>query len=478
MKKIVKWIIILVVAIAAIGGGVYSKNQPIVLETKKVEPTTATLDFTEQGIVVAQRVAEVYSLTSGKIVNLLVKEGQQIKVGDIICELDKTSFELELKQVEMNTESIKAQRDNLRVEEQRRRDTLVSSKNNLASELKTLESQQSGANQSKEEQLQLKDEQVRLQNIVIAQSETDLARAIENLDKVETLWKSGGLPKKDYDDAVKAVSLAETALEQNKQQIEVIKNTADVVNTEQYEAMKQAIETQIDGINDDLNKNYSEAMYKYYTALMDANEISSLKLKDQMDYCSVSSPVSGTITTLYIKDTNVVTQQTPVASITTEGENNIEVFVSTKDVDVIKEGNKVELSLERRLNDVASTGTVKGLDDKATIKVSALGVEERRVKVTITPDDPKEFKEGYDVDVKFNYYREENKITVPKTATFKENDVDMVWVIKDGAAAKVQVTKGAELRSDTVVEGINAGDIVVTDSSSALLKEGVKVKVE
>jgi hypothetical protein len=106
-----------------------------------------------------------------------------------------------------------------------------------------------------------------------------------------------------------------------------------------------------------------------------------------------------------------------------------------------------------------------------------LGIEERKVKVTVTPDMPNELNDGYNVDVKFHYYFEENKLTVPKTALFKENGVDMVWAVQNGRLVKIPVQKGVELRTEIVIDnGLIGGIIVITDCNLSGLKEGIKVR--
>jgi hypothetical protein len=120
---------------------------------------------------------------------------------------------------------------------------------------------------------------------------------------------------------------------------------------------------------------------------------------------------------------------------------------------------------------------VSAIENSAEVKISALGIEERKVKVTVTPDMSNELNEGYNVDVKFHYYFEENKLAVPKTALFKENGVDMVWIVQNGRAVKTPIQKGAELRTEFVIDrGLNEGVIVITDCNLSGLKEGIKVR--
>jgi multidrug efflux pump subunit AcrA (membrane-fusion protein) len=86
---------------------------------------------------------------------------------------------------------------------------------------------------------------------------------------------------------------------------------------------------------------------------------------------------------------------------------------------------------------------------------------------------------GFSVDVRFIMYREDQKIAVPKTALYKDGGRDMLWVLRDGKAAAIEVSLGMELRTETVVEaGLASGDAVVTDANNAALKQGARIKLE
>lgn len=267
--------------------------------------------------------------------------------------------------------------------------------------------------------------QINVQNIQVSQSEADLEQARENASKVESLYNAGALSAQDLIDAENAIKDSENTLQINQQQL------------------NGSIEQRSRGISD----------------------------------TTVRSPVSGVVSKLNIKDTNVVNVQTPIAVITAESDCVVEVYVSVKDIDAVAPGKKVSLTLEGRYANTEITGTVTAVGDHAEAKTSALGVEERKVKVTVAPDDPDELKDGYDVDVTFSYYHEDDKLTVPKSAVFKENDEDTVFIVKNGRAQGVQVVKGVELRTEYVIEsGLNPGDIVINDSNIAGLKDGVRIK--
>ena len=76
-------------------------------------------------------------------------------------------------------------------------------------------------------------------------------------------------------------------------------------------------------------------------------------------------------------------------------------------------------------------------------------------------------------------FREENRLVVPRTAVFRVNNNDMVWLMRgtgEGTVEAAQVELGRELRTDVIVlSGINENDFVVNDANNADLSVGTRV---
>jgi len=93
-------IVIGVVAVAAVvvGGGYalraaqgsLMKPEVEVTEIGWVSPAQATIDLTSTGYVVPQRVAKVGAKVTGRITKVNIVEGQEVKTGDLLFELDPT----------------------------------------------------------------------------------------------------------------------------------------------------------------------------------------------------------------------------------------------------------------------------------------------------------------------------------------------------------------------------------------------------
>ncbi|MCL1849441.1 MAG: HlyD family efflux transporter periplasmic adaptor subunit [Clostridiales bacterium] len=422
MKKSIKFIILGLVALTVVAGGAYAMMAPVTMPLTMAYNKAAELAFTEQGVVSAGQVVSVYPLAQGSLLSVDVQEGQPIRSGDVICVIDAEPLRLRLSELQAVIRSYEVQ-------------------------MKTAETQEKSSSA-------VNADRIKLQNALIEQSQRDLARAQEDLERMELLYEGGAVSQSDVENARALAEKYSSALTASRHELTVITAGAN-----------------------------TGGMAEYYQALIDSAEATQKLLEQEIGNCTVKATVSGQVTRLPVSGTNVVSAAVPVAEITTIDATLIEAYVSTQDVDYVKAGDTVELVLKRREGDVRFPGTVTQVDTTATTRLSTLGVEERKVKVQISPilagSGVESLGIGYSIDVRFLLYKEDNKLTVPKSALFRDGGKDMLWVVRDGKAQAIQVTLGMELRTETVVEsGLSDGDVVVTDANNGALKDGVKIKGE
>ena len=281
----------------------------------------------------------------------------------------------------------------------------------------------------------------RIQGLSVSQAEKNEQSEKENFDKMNELYSSGAVSRSELDAARLRHDNALTDLRQSREQLALIQN----------------------GGSAGANAEVSRLQIK--------------RLEQNVEDCVIRAPISGIVTSLPARDTNLITNQMLVAVIESEEDIKIEVAVNTSDIDNISVGDTVELSLIRRGGDKTFGGKVSHIDQNAGIKITSKGNEERLIKVTVTPDRKDEFKVGYDVDVKFSYYREENQLIIPKSAVFSENGGSFVWLVRNGKAEKQPIEIKKALRSEvSVAAGIAEGDMIVIDAGAAGLRAGKRIK--
>ncbi len=115
-------------------------------------------------------------------------------------------------------------------------------------------------------------------------------------------------------------------------------------------------------------------------------------------------------------------------------------------------------------------GRVTRVDPAGFLKVSALGIEEQRVRVTVDFVDPPEawsrLGHDYRVIVHVTVWSSENALTVPVGALLRKGDDWAVFSIRDGRArtTPVQISHSNN-RTAEVISGLAAGDRVVLHPS-------------
>lgn len=109
---------------------------------------------------------------------------------------------------------------------------------------------------------------------------------------------------------------------------------------------------------------------------------------------------------------------------------------------------------------------VERIEPAAYTKISALGVEEQRVKVIAVPDlaggDWPALGDGYRLRARYIAWSGEDRLLVPSAALQRDRDGWSVLRVVDGQARRVNVSLGQ--RSDThaeVTAGLDEGDVVI-----------------
>lgn len=418
MKRKIVNILLGVIALVAVVSIIYMLKKPTEIPLTKVTLKTAELTFTEQGNFVSGQVIQIYPLSEGKVLNVAVKEGEYVNAGDVICTIDPETIQERINQINSTIAGYQAQ-------------------------LQTWQSQNQNQNQTVSKRREL-------QNLLIKQSEKSLELAKKELNRISILYENDFVSLVDLEQAQSFVEQQELMLQSQQQELELI-----------------------------FNADRDSQMESYYQSLIDIEKTNLKLLEKELLHTTVIAVSSGTITALPVQETNYVSGMSPVAELTVTDKLFVETYVSTNDISSIALGDPVVLTLNRRDGDITFEGAISYIGDKATLMISPLGLEERKVKIKVTPNlslIEENIGIGYDVDVQFLLYKENEQLTVPKTALFKDNEVDKVWLVKNGVLHAAEVITGTELRTETVVlSGLEANSFVVTDANDEALKEGLRV---
>ena len=124
-------------------------------------------------------------------------------------------------------------------------------------------------------------------------------------------------------------------------------------------------------------------------------------------------------------------------------------------------------------------GRVARVDPAGFLKVSALGIEEQRVRVTIDFAEPpaawSQLGHDFRVTVHVTTWKGENVLTMPVSALFRKGEAWAVFAVRGGRARATAVKIGhRNARTAEIVSGLSAGDIVGLHPSDRV-RDGVAV---
>lgn len=193
---------------------------------------------------------------------------------------------------------------------------------------------------------------------------------------------------------------------------------------------------------------------------------------------NVASPVAARVLKVVHESEGSVAAGQPLIEVGNPDTLEVEVEVLSTSAVKIAPGTKVRL--DRWGGDQPLEGRVRVVEPTGFTKVSALGVEEQRVRVIVDIVAPREqwarLGDGYRVEAAFVIWEGHDILTAPTSALFRHGNDWAVFVAEGGRAVQKAVKIGQRngLRAQ-VLSGLNAGEAVITHPDDKIAA-GVKVK--
>jgi HlyD family secretion protein len=198
----------------------------------------------------------------------------------------------------------------------------------------------------------------------------------------------------------------------------------------------------------------------------------------QRDVVRVRSPIQAKVLRLLQQSEGPVRAGHPLLEIGDPTSLEVEVEVLSAQAVSIQNGTPVVL--DRWGGEKTLSGTVRLVEPAGFTKVSALGVEEQRVRVMVDfnapPGQGQQLGDGYRVEVKFLVWQGQDVLQVPTQALFRDQERWAVFVNDQGRARlhTVQVGQRSGLQTQ-VMSGLEAGVQVIVQPSPQV-REGVRVQ--
>lgn len=526
MKK--NWVVIVVIAAVIVGGWFILRRgaadaAEIEYRYAPIEKTELTRSISANGQLVALTTVDIKSKAGGKIVRLAVQEGDEVKKGDLIAEIDpsdtqatydqakadldaaqararqaETNYELQTAESARAVEDAEAQLD-LAKSRLRRAELEAERQPTLTkSALATAEANQKAAQQAFE----------RLKQATIPQRRRDTegafnrARAAFDAAKAE-YERQENLLKKGYV-AIGAVERAKSALETARADFENARLRLETLDRD-LEAEESAVREALNRANADLDEakaNQSQvqtskqnlieaqkALRSAEIALQKAkddrknidvrrqdmisskastvrNEVTLRNAKVQLDSTTVVAPRDGVVTIKYLEEgtiippgTSTFAQGTSIVQLSDTTQMFVECAVDEADIGQVKIDQKVKIVVEA-FPGAPVEGVVERVNPSATTNQNVTAV---KVRVKIKPGYKVKLLPGMNATCEFLTLEKNDVVVAPAQAIQREKGKVFVKVKgKDGKPVRREVEVG-ETGNDGVeiLSGVQPGEEVV-----------------
>lgn len=192
----------------------------------------------------------------------------------------------------------------------------------------------------------------------------------------------------------------------------------------------------------------------------------------------VTAPVAGRVLGVPRESEGAV--QPGQALLEIGNPRSLEVVVEVLSTAAVKIPVGASVLLDRWGGEHTLEGRVRVVEPTGFTKVSALGVEEQRVRVIVDlvspPEQWRQLGDGYRVEARFVLWRGDNLLLVPTSALFRHQDGWAAFVVEAGRAALRPVRIGPRNGlAAQVLEGLREGEAVIAHPDDKIA-DGVRVK--
>ncbi len=463
MKKRKWWIIPIVVVVVVVAGlfgyNAYAQNRAQAalanIPTTTVKEGTLTATVGAFGSVTPNQSAVLNWQTSGTVDKVYVNIGDKVKAGQVLATLADTS----LSQTILNARGdLVAAQEALNTLEQSNTAAAQAQVNlaNAEAALNTAKQHAAGVSYPRGSEAVINQVEA---NITLDQAQVAILQ--DQFDKVK------GLPHSDvrYAQALQALTSATNKLNTDQATLNYLQGKPDQTTIDQ------------------LNANLALAQAQYNDALAQWNllkngpdpaQLAQAKARVTSDEALIAeaqivAPFDGTVTAVGIKPGDVITQGTQAFEVDDFSTYYVDLQVSELDINNIKVGQPVQLTLNAIANKTYD-GKVTQVSD---VGISSSGVVNYNVTVQITNPD-NQIKSNMTASANIVVSEIQNALLVPSQSVQTVGNTSLIYMKSNGTLRPVRVTLGQSNGSEIQVisNTLKAGDeIALTPPSTSLFRQ-------
>ena len=191
---------------------------------------------------------------------------------------------------------------------------------------------------------------------------------------------------------------------------------------------------------------------------------------------NVFAPDSGRVLRVFEKSERVVSAGTPLVEM--GNPEDIELVIDVLSSDAVKVEPDMRVQVEEWGGGTVLSGVVRTVEPAAFTKISALGIEEKRVNIIVDLEEPESrLGDNYRIQAKIILWQGGGVLQVPVSSIFRGDQGWNVFVIRNGKAVRQPITIGKRgTYYAEVLDGLEEGDVVVIHPTNDL-EDDMRVKV-
>ena len=479
------------------------------VEVENPQMGELTSDTTYIGTVEPQQQVYVMPKLSGTVTQVNYKVGDTVKEGDVLFKIDDEAYQVQMDSAQAAYDTAQAgataatsgARDlqNYQTEEQIRqiqknlndtyesKDDMEDSLDELREQGKTASAQVASAQASVDalsQSLGVQKQDLAAKQTAMNEAKADYdSKTASSSTATEEEKKAAeaayNTAKIEYDAAAAAVTATSSQLALAKQGLSAAQAGVNTINSgkTQLKSGIDQIETSQDTLTDSLNtakQAYSITQNEVYpqtdatyTAQLNQAAVGIESAQMQLDYCTVTAPISGVIEAINVEKEGMAAAGNVAYIISNKDSMTVTFDVAEAAKNTLNIGDHVTVERNGQTFDgsITEIGTMAGQQTKLF-----------RVKATVTGAGDA-LPNGVSVKVSATTEKEDNKMLIPFDSLYFSGGDAYVYCVEDNKLVRTSVTVGLMDDEHAVIEGGLTTDSLVVDNWSAKLRNGAEVEI-
>ncbi len=420
------------------------------LQTATVQRGTLVATVDAAGNVSAPESAALSFQTSGRVAQVNVQVGDQVKQGQVLTSLDTSDLQLALQAAQASLASAQANYDQ--------------TQSNLQLAVKTAQANLANA-QANYDSAKAKDS-TNSQQLIAAKATLD--KSASALQQAQAAYdKIGGASNPSIGMTQQSVALQQasddyqSALANYNITAAGINHTALEAAQAQLDSAQVAVEQAQSNVNTSL---------RVAQATLDNAKVAVSQAESNLAKAKIVAPFDGVVSAVNVAvgDSSGGSSGSPAVSVANLSNLEVQVTIAEVDLPKIKVGETAQMTMDA-LPGKTYTAKVVKIDPVGTI---TQGVVNYPVIVGITTSDGS-IEPGMTANLSVVVDQRNNALIVPARAVRTQGNQKMVTVLYKGQTIQVPVTTGlTNDQSIQITSGLNQGDVVVLNQTQTQTSSG------